>query len=138
MNIIFNTVKTIEGKFVGQVLSRNVNGNVKILFETPEYVTRQMAVADAKCWKEFHMSKPVIREDKFDVCEDDIVYYRNKKMTGREFADFLTRIIDGAIAIDSEIKYSVRPFENGQGFKLWVTVGRTPKREFRVIKVGQS
>jgi hypothetical protein len=60
--------KTFEGKYFGQVKTVNGEFHETTHYETPEYVTEEMALADAKCWKEFHMTdKP--------ECDHRFTYY---------------------------------------------------------------
>jgi len=59
---MFIQVKKLCGRFFAQVRNSYADG-FGILFETPEYLTEAMALADARCWRAFHggeksMTKP--------------------------------------------------------------------------------
>lgn len=138
------TYRTLDGKYVGQVRRFEMDRTVTH-YETPEYVTRQMAVADANCWMEFHMSytdpdanhnTEEVNEEvetEYTVNENDTVYYRAGKMTGAEFSTWLNTVISRNA--DKEIKYDVEPFNNGSnGFHLRVKIGNQPVRRYRVFK----
>lgn len=93
-----------SGKYFAQVRI-STGGTNKAIYETPEYITKHMAEADAKCWKEFHMTDETSQTAKahqnFNICENDTVRTLNsrngvprKVWTGAEFAAYLQTQID--------------------------------------------
>lgn len=87
--------ETQEGKYYGQI--RRYNGvNEKTYYETPEYVTREMAYADAACWRAFHMTDVTPTTPNYDINVEDTVRTArsrngvpNSTWTGSEFAQKL-------------------------------------------------
>jgi DNA-directed RNA polymerase subunit RPC12/RpoP len=162
--VYVKVIVTTEGMYVAQARKANTDGTETTLFETSEYFTVNMAIADAVCWKAFHVDQTVNdarcdectkwatlkREGRylcddcskteepgeFDIEENDRVYNRSgKSISGREFAAKLARIID----TDSPVKYEVFPIKNGRkGFHLNIKVGNTPIRKFTIIKEENS
>lgn len=89
--------RTTEGTYYAQV--RLFNGKTeRTHYETPEYITREMAIADANCWKAFHMTDaPKPARQNFDIDEADTVRslasnggVPRTRMTGSQFAEWLS------------------------------------------------
>lgn len=59
---MYIAVKELCGKFFAQVRNAYRDGD-NILFESPEYLTREMALADAKCWMAFHGEASKVNEE---------------------------------------------------------------------------
>lgn len=88
--------RTPEGKYYGQVRLYNGRSDM-IRYETPEYLTKDMANTDAACWKAFHMTDETPAVD-YDINADDTVRTHasrngtpNNTWTASEFAEKLTQ-----------------------------------------------
>jgi hypothetical protein len=140
------TIKTIDGKFVGQVRSLASNAKEVAHYESPEYYTREMAQTAAKCWKEFHMTEePKTPAREYTIYEDDKVYESGALQNTGKVIDFIGRTIN-----DSPHREIVKCGELGgmftgyEGFVLEICIG-DPKskmrgnwRRFTVIKANQK
>lgn len=87
--------QTLEGKYFAQVRTLNNTSHETTHYETPEYVTQEMALADAKCWKEFHMDETPKPAERSINVEDTVrtLDAKNgvpvKTWTGPEFSKWL-------------------------------------------------
>lgn len=137
--------KTLEGKYYGQVITLNDEFHQSAHYETPEYVTEEMAQADAKCWKEFHMSddaKTPARE--FSIYEDDRIFEAGALQNTRKVLDFIGKTLNENP--HAEIKHGELTglLKGEEGFVLMICVGKpTYKdrgnwRRFTVLKANQK
>lgn len=92
--------QTFEGKYYGQVITLDDNFHQTTRYETAEYVTEEMAHADAKCWKEFHMGNDAKRAE-YSINVDDMVKTMQsnggvplREWTGPEFSTWLSGAMD--------------------------------------------
>lgn len=135
MSEYINTIRTTEGKYVSQVRTY-ANGVETTRYETPEYVTKQMATADAKCWKAFNMEK-VNNESEFVIGEytinaDDKVYTSlGNLLTGEHLIASLVMWVNKGY----QMEFKCYPFSQStnEGFHFHIANGRTTSR-FTIIK----
>lgn len=104
-----HTGRTIEGKYFAQIRTTQ-NGRTVTHYETAEYLTKGMADADAKCWKEFHMTDETPLT--YDIVSDALI--------GTVRVE--TRKIDRNHSIT--LKYRVKGIEyhngrNGKSVAVW-------------------
>ena len=74
--VVERNIKT--GKFFAIVRDDH-----SVSYETPEYMTRQMAHADARCWMAFHVDIHIIAD------EDTIYTSHGNSMTGARFKEMV-------------------------------------------------
>lgn len=91
-----------NGKYISQARHTNSDGTTVVDYESPEYITKDMATADANCWIAFHSEKEntVNEETEYTIDADDTVKRfgnRNNRQvttwTGEEFATWFTNHI---------------------------------------------
>lgn len=134
-------MSNIKSYRIGQKYYAHVTGTE---YTTPGYLTKQMADADAKCWKAFHVTEtPKKGELSIDVSDmvyttnaDDGKVNRKREWTGPKFATWLTNMLS---------KYPSAKFQVGtefagqtaKGSDFYLTIQLTPnapKRAFYVEK----
>jgi hypothetical protein len=137
--------KTLEGKYYGQVVSLNDEFHQTAHYETPEYLTEEMAQADAKCWKEFHMTDDAKAPAKeYRINEDDRVFEFGGLQNTNRVLDFIGKTLNENPR--AEIKYSELGglLTGYEGFVLHICVGRPGSKEigtwrrFTVLKANQK
>lgn len=114
----FVKVTRDNGKYYAQV--RTFDGQTEVThYETPEYLTAEMAYADAKCWKAFHMTDSK-QDNDYSISEDDTIFEAGSKMNTSKVIELIAK------HADSECK--VGPLTGLMtglpGFTLAVRVGR--------------
>jgi hypothetical protein len=134
-----HTIKTIEGKYVGQVRQGTATH-----YETPEYLTKAMAISDANCWKAFHMTEETAQVFDPKECSIDVsdVVTSNKtnggiptrQWTGPEFAEFLKKNMNKFPTMSYRVsqEYDGRVLK-GQDFYL--ILKKTPESRDAVFRV---
>lgn len=132
MNGYVKVGQTIEGKYFGQV-RQYADGRTVTHYETPEYLTEEMATVDAKCWKVFHMNEES-KGAEYSIDADDSVYEGGAKMdavkVAEMIADTFTKVPDTGFKIEpltglmSEFK----------GFKVSIYMPGKFWRTFDVVK----
>jgi hypothetical protein len=88
-------VKQLCGKFFSQVRNSYADGD-NILFESPDYLTEAMALADAKCWMAFHgEAKPM---DKVTVDPSEVYTARGGGASLLEYRDISAEYVAWHVA----------------------------------------
>lgn len=108
--------KTPEGKYFGQV-KRTEGMRTVTYYETPEYLTSDMAATDANCWRAFHMVENRSTKPEYTICEDDKVYEFGSKLNTGKVVDMIT-----GVSNHPKAAYKVGPLTGRmvefEGFKL--------------------
>lgn len=121
--------RTTEGKYFAQVQTVNHLAHVTTHYETPEYITQEMAQADAECWREFHMVEtPETPAREFSIYEDDKVYEFGALLNTTKVLDFIGKTLNEKP--DTVIRYGELTglFTGYEGFVLHICIGNPESR----------